>query len=489
MSLILLKNRTDNIFLIIVVVAYLILTIISLNNCYFWDNIQQISKEANWFYLNGLSSILGPSSLSSEIATTGYHPPLMGIMTAVLWNVFGYKLWVSHIFVLLWAIVLIYNAWKIIRFLFPVNYSGWVLLIVMLEPTILTQYFISSPDFILFTAFVISIRAVLERKPLLLTIGVFFICCINMRGIFVGGILLIVHCYYSYIQQNKKLDFQSFINIFLSYLPTILLLIAYFTYYLVERGWFFSGTSKSGHYAIPNGVGRIINHFAEFGLRSVENGRIFIWSLAIYVTYMTLKSKIRLTQSEQFLSSFFLLLTGLYVLFIFITQMPFSARYFMPQFLLLTVLTLLGLIKFINNRQLIICFVLIVCFELTGHFWIYPEKIAKSWDCTLAHLPYYELRSDCFKYIEHHQIDYNDISSGFCLYGNRRYIELLNTDKKISNNPNNKYFIYSNISNIDDSLSVDFKNKTLWSPIKKFEKWPVSITIYKNNMYHENKKL
>ena len=81
------------IFFLISVIAYSLLTFICMNNGYFWDNIQQISKEAHWFYFTDFSSLLMPAQNSgAEIIATGYHPPLMGIMTAVLWKIFGYKI-------------------------------------------------------------------------------------------------------------------------------------------------------------------------------------------------------------------------------------------------------------------------------------------------------------------------------------------------------------------------------------------------------------
>src|ERR1035437_2270255 len=111
-----LPNKRDLFFLIPIVSIYFILTIISANSCYFWDNIQQISKEAHWYYLTDFKSLLMPAfNTGSEIVGTGYHPPLMGIMTAALWKVFGYELWVSHVFVFLWALILIYNVWKLDR--------------------------------------------------------------------------------------------------------------------------------------------------------------------------------------------------------------------------------------------------------------------------------------------------------------------------------------------------------------------------------------
>ena len=476
-----LEYKSNLIYPFIVILVYALLTVLSMNNCYFWDNIQQISKEAHWFYQTDFKSLLMPAQNSgAEIIATGYHPPLMGILTAGLWKIFGCKLWVSHVFSFLWALVLIYNCWKLLLKLLPENIAGWALLIVMLESTLLAQFSIASPDFILFTAFIVAFRAVLENKKILLAFAVFFLCCINMRGIFVGAILFLVHSYYTFLQSEKKASTRSYFKIIIPYLPTILILAVYFTYYFTARGWFFAESSDSNHYTLPTGIGRIIKHLAEFGLRSVENGRIIIWAIGIYVAIDIIKSKRPLKTEYKTILLFFLLLTGLYVLFIFITQMPFSARYFMPQFFLLTLLVLLKINKLFCFKKNRIYLIAILLFELSGNLWVYPDRIAKSWDCTLAHFPYYELREDCFNYIDQQKLDYKDISGGFCLYGNRRFIELTKEDKTVGTDNNSKYFIYSNISNIDDTFAEELKNKSLWTPIKTFEKGFVSIIIYQN---------
>jgi len=483
------ESRTNLIFQFLIVLTYTLLTVMCINNCFFWDNIQQISKEAHWFYLTDFHQLLMPSQSSgSGIVATGYHPPLMGIMTAALWKVFGYKIWVSHIFIFLWALILIFNVWWIMKRLFPDKVVGWVLLVTLLESTLLSQFSISSPDFILFTAFILSLRAVLENKSYLLSIGVFFLCCINMRGIFVGGILLLTHFYFIYLKTSEKSDFRTIIKIILPYLPTLILLAAYFTFYFSVKGWFFSNSAENIHYSLPGGIGRIIKHLAEFVLRSVENGRIIIWIIGIYVAYILIRRKTRLTPEFKTLLFFLLLLSGLYMLFVFITQMPFSARYFMPQFFLLTLLTFLGLNTFLNDKKVKIALFVVLCFELTGNLWIYPDKIAKSWDCTLAHLPYYKVRDECFNYIDQQKLGYNQISAGFCLYGNRGFVELKNDGKIVGTNSDNKYFIYSNISNVEDSFAADLKNIQHWVPVKTFKECPVYITLYRNILFKENVK-
>ena len=477
------QSIKSNYIILSVSVVYLLLTYLCLNNCYFWDNIQQTSKEAHWFYLTNFKSFFIPAKEALDgISGTGYHPPLMGFLTAILWKTIGYKLWVSHVFVLLWACLLIYNVWILLRKLFPEKYAGCVFIIALLESTLLTQYAIASPDFILFTAFIISLRAIFEQKNILLAVGVFFLCCINMRGVFVGVLLFVAHNYYSYLESDGKYSLKSFLTILLPYLPTVIVLFAYFTSYLMTNGWFFSNSSNTVHYSMPNSVGRIVKHIAEFGLRSVENGRIFIWGLALYFGVQALKNKTKLNHEIKALGLLFVLLTGLYVLFIFISQMPFSSRYFMPQFFLLTVVVLyiVTLITdFKRIRKIRLIFVLALLFELTGNLWVYPNRIAKSWDGTLAHLPYYGLRDECLNYVDRQGINYNDITGGFCLYGDRRFLDLKQEKEVINSGTNHKYFIYSNVSNVEDSFVDSLNNTAYWQPLKRFDKGFVTVVLYK----------
>ena len=468
------------IFSISILLVFIVLTVISLNNGYFGDNIQQISKEAHWFYQNNFSALLMPPQDSGfEIVATGYHPPLMGIMTAFLWKIFGYKLWVSHVFALFWASILIYNSWKLIRVFFQENLVGWVLLILLLEPTVLTQFTVASPDFILLTAFVVSLRAVFERKTVLLSIGLFFLFGINMRGIFAGSILFVVYCYHSYLINANKISFTVILKNIVPFLPVVLVLTTYFIYYFYNLGWFFTNQPSSGHYAPPTDLMQIVKHFAAFGLRSVENGRIVVWILGLIIVYKILKNKFVISPNAKVLLLSWTLLTGLYVVFVFLSQLNFFSRYFIQKFFFLTVLVILGVNEFVKKMNLKIIFVLFLFFEITGNFWIYPGKIAKSWDSTLAHLSYYEVREQCFDYIDQNNIDYSDISSGFGISGNRKFAELKNEGKIVGIDPQREYFIYSNISNLEDELAEEFENRKEWSLIKRFEKGYVFIEVLK----------
>ncbi len=471
------RYNYTNLFLSLLIITYTVLLFVSLDFYYFWDNIQQTSSEAHFFYYSNFT-LFPTNQINSEFGFTGYHPPLMGVMTALLWKIFGYNIWVSHAFIYLWALILIYNLHKLVSVFFSENQIGWVLMILLFEPTVLAQFVIASPDFILLTAFVISIRAIIERKYLLLSIGIFFLFGINMRGVFAGLVILLVHLIYFYYKSDCKLKFNLLLKSFSPYLPTLMVLAIYYAIYLNLNGWFFTNSHYSEHYTQPVSLYSIITHLAEFGLRSLENGRFLIWGLAIYMLSNSIKNRNQWSNEDIFIAYLFGGLISIYLIFIFITQMPFSARYFMPFFLLLSIITLKSLIFKLSHKSTIYLFALILFVELTGNFWIYPEKIAKSWDTTLAHVPYYSLRNECFNYIEENKINYNDISAGFCLYGNRKVIELTGNETHIGSEPDRNYYIYSNISNVEDSFALELKDNAKWKEIKRFEKSFVFISIY-----------
>lgn len=227
---------------------------------------------------------------------------------------------------------------------------------------------------------------------------------------------------------------------------------------------------------MPDNLVFIARHFAGFVFRLLEYGRIIIWILGAIAVYRLFKNRKLANPHVQFVFLVFTLLLGLYFLFVFISQMPFGNRYFMPLILLLTVITAYYFTLKVS-RKTIFLFLLVLFFELTGHFWIYPIHIAQPWDATLAHLPYYELREKCFQFIEDNGIDYKDVSGGFCFYGDRGFVELANFGKKVEAGRGKRYFIYSNISADDDDIE-DVEYSGRWKELVRFEKGFVFVALF-----------
>lgn len=474
------KNFFRNYYpVLIFCLLYSIITFCVVSYCYFWDNIQLISKEAHFYYLTDFSSLLMPQNNYLGLHATGVHFPLMGIVTACLWKIFGYNLAVSHIFMLPWAFILVYNLWKILNHFSKPGYVVFLLAVILLEPAVITQFVTASPDFILFSAFIMSFRAILERKPGLLAISLVVLCCISMRGIFVAAGLFISDLYYSYLKREGKYTLKKALQVLLPYIPVFIILACYYIYYFIEKGWFFNHSGYSNNYMLPSSIVFIIKHLMAFILRCVEHGRFIIWIFAAYFVILFLRKKYTLSAEEKFAGMFVLLMNGLYVLFVFITQMPFSPRYFIPQFAILTLLVLFRISKQFSPKGIKAALIAILFFSITGNLWKYPEKFASSWDSTLAHIPYYELREKCFDYIDNENINYKKLGGGFCFWGDRGYIELAHHGKALHGELKDcDYYIYSNISNLRNEDIDELKDISQWQPVKHFSKGYVFITLY-----------
>jgi hypothetical protein len=469
----------------IVTIVYTTLTIISLNYCYFWDNIYYTPDFAIKFYNFDADNLVSLNTILNNqfIASLGLHPPTLGFITAVMWKFIGPYLWVSHLFFYIWFLVISFNLWKLLQITTPKEIVSWIFILIMLEPAMLSQYVIASPDFILITAFILSTRAIFENNKKLLLIGLIILCGIHIRGLFAGVILLFVDYYYQLFIQKKQLNIGLFIKITYPYLIVFSIFLAYIIIYYNAGGISILESPNKSHYSTPN-FNQIIKNIATFSLRSIESGRIIIWISGFVILFLMLKNKIKTSNQVKVILILFILHFGLYFIFIFISRMPFCHRYFFPHYIALTIIVINGIWNYFNQKKAIILFVTILFFEITGNFWIYPNPISNSWDCTLAHLPYYELRKKCFNFIDSSKIDYNRISADYTLYGNRKMIELSKDNKIVKNQTESSkeeydYFIYSNISNSNDSLLLNLKDSNYWVPIKKFEKGFVDIIIYK----------
>lgn len=468
------QNKLTILVIVLCAMVYIVITVFFANKGYFWDNTQHTSIEAHYFYLSNFHSFFIPKNIPEwDISSTG-APVFLPLLTAFLWKYIAYKVWISHAIAFGFLILLFYNSYKLTR-----NYIGkergiWAFAVLILESSVLSQYAIAGPDFILFAVFVVLLRAALEKnhKSILAFSPILFL--ISTRGTFTGATLflsiIISSIYLKECSVNKK--------IIRAFLPAIILTIAYYSSYFVTEGWFFSDSKFGNAHTFPSDFREIIFNYLDLGLRLLENGRFIFWLLAFYAIFNLIKKKQKPEGDFFFIAILLILLCALYGLFATITKMPFLTRYFMPHVLLLILIAFKNGLLSLNNTQFKKAIALVLVVVLTGNFWIYPEKMTTIWDSTLAHAPFYKLRNDCYNYIDSAAINYNDMSAGFCLYDNRRFYDLTNTSKSISRSNDKPYFIYSNISGVTDELFDELYNPKKWRKMKEFKQWPVRICIF-----------
>ena len=124
---------------------------------------------------------------------------------------------------------------------------------------------------------------------------------------------------------------------------------------------------------------------------------------------------------------------------------------------------------------------------ISGNFWIYPDKIAKGWDATIAHIPYYQLRKKMMNYIENKGISFNDVGSEVPNTAAIKYIDLSNDDRQfpLKDFETHRYIFYSNIYNMFTDEEID-ELKNSWIVEKEYKCLQVYVRLYKKPKYIKN---
>ncbi len=463
---------------IIIGVIYIGVAIVSRNYSYFWDNIQYSSITADWYYTNNFSQILLPffSGETKIVGAGGFS--FMGFTTALLWVVFGKQLWVSHIYILIWALVLIYQTFNLLKTVLPSDLKNYALLVLLLESSVLSQLAVASIDIVLITLFVLAVRAVMENKIWVLAITMTILVNLSGRGMIAGvGIVLFFICFF-YLRNNESFTINLLIKRILPFTPGFVI----YSLLFINIQMFNSDTESPWveTWAKPGSILEMLKNMAAFILRMTENGRFFVWGALIVTLIRAVKQKTLKTLIGDTDKPFVLVLVFFAVIYFYFavsTKMIISTRYYLVIFFIATIL-LYRLAENIFSKGIIRKITIVALFlQISGHFWVYPEKVSQSWDATLAHIPFYELRKECLNFIEEKGIKYSDISAGFCFAGNQKNIDLISRDRTISNNSNNKYFIYSNISNLADEQIDELNNTEKWKVLKTFRKGYIFVSL------------
>jgi len=115
---------------------------------------------------------------------------------------------------------------------------------------------------------------------------------------------------------------------------------------------------------------------------------------------------------------------------------------------------------------------------ISCNFWVYPDKIDKGWDSTLAHLPYFSIRKQALDYLDKQGINYESVQSFF---PNTAVIDDIDLNHDLRSFPDFNdscdYVFYSNVFNVKDEDYHLIKNN--YNTIKHFKKGMLYLDICK----------
>jgi hypothetical protein len=457
--------------LIIYSIPFLILSTVwyySLDDFFFWDTVQLGSKQAHFFYPEFKGLIL-PKEIDSG------HFPLFGIYISTWWKIFGKSLEVSHLAMLPWVVFLSIGIVKLSSIFLEKSHLLFGVLLLSIEPTLLAQTGLVSPDIILITCFIWSLVFYFTKNNASFSILLIVLSLISLRGLILTFCLFMYQMYESFRKKEGK------INIFSAFVPAFLINLFFLINHYFQTQWIGFHTSSpwapSFHLV---SIADIAKNIILFVWRIIDFGRIYIVAGCIFLWYFYRKKLT--TQTYEIIRVLLITGTIFFLLTIFFQSLT-AHRYYMPLYIIFIILFVRllsesGISKRMTNIIVLLGFLSLI----SGHFWKYPDHIAKGWDGSLAYKPVFSVYKDVSKEMENKNIPKKYVSSFFPLLSEQKYIFLNENREKHAtwNNPAATYLLLSNIHNdAPDSLyqlyrkekAIILKEKGgIWMALHKIKK-------------------
>jgi len=449
-----------------------ILFIVTAKNGFFWDTIQLGSEHAVFFLSTGFSQLLLPDSIDSG------HIPAFGFYLALMWKIFGRSLIVSHIAMLPFIAGILWQLIRLLNKLVKPRYAGWAFLIVLADPSLLSQMTLMSPDVPLVFFFLLGLNAILENRRIMLSIALAFLFLTSMRGMMVASCLFFVDIWQNIYRGCKpESRISGIFNRLLIFMPALSIFTLYNGYHFYIKGWI--GFHHASPWAslferVP--LSGMIYNAGIIGWRLVDFGRIGLWILFFYLL-LRLKKDIFTQSNARFLFFTFFIVTLFLSINMIWARNLLCHRYLLPAYISFSLFCVTMLFSLeTGNRLKIIWISFLLVTLISGNLWVYPEKIATGWDATLAHLPYYRVRKEAIKYLDKNNVDFMQVQSFFPNISSIDDFDL-DGDRRQFHDFNNStlYVLYSNVFNISDADYDIIKNE--FTVEKQFKTGKVYIDI------------
>ena len=454
-------------------IFFIALTFFVKDNAFFWDTIQLASKQAHWYFDNNFQFFFLPEEIDSG------HPPFFGMSLAFIWNLFGKSLWISHFTMLPFLLGIVYFLHRLGEYYFGDGKSIYLLLLVIVDPFLLGQSILVSPDIVLVFAWLMALWAILSSQRIIFLIATFLLAAISMRGMMVVFSLFLFDLYRLY---NDNLNLNSFWKIFKYYLPSGLFGVLFLSFHYKHTGWigYHEASSWAPLFERVSFKG-FLKNIGLLGWRLLDFGRIFLWFVLGFGFLKMYKEKIQVNAKAKEL------MVLMFATFIVLTPSMLlhkglmAHRYLLPVALSINFLTLAILFKTkLPKKFFNIVYIVIFIGLFTGNFWVYPKRIAQGWDSTLGHLPYYKLRSEMIQYLDGTEVSIVSVGTGFPMIGEMEYLDLNDRKEGFHEKEIEKdlYILYSNISN-DFSDEELLKLETDFEIVEEKNRGQVCMILYK----------
>lgn len=516
----------DQYYYLLIILFYFGLTYLSSGIPFFWDNALFLSKIAHYYYETGFTDLILPTEIDSG------HPPFYGLWLAWIWQTFGRTLTVSHWAVFPFLVGIGMSYYHIAKYFLPVSLLPFALLLLFLEPTLLTQSVLGALDIPLVFGTLWAVYAILPDKEEEVRgekravregevrnpkseISILFhkrwqlipafilMAGISIRGII--GVALLFICdvslqiilpYFNHSKQPSTIAFNAttilkkVAYLALPYLPAAAFTIIWYAYHYQHTGFLTSNEQAAwaADYALVDVKG-LLKNIAVLGWRILDFGRVILWLMVGYILFRNMRTQTGFSKRQVQLMVLIFIPLIFYTPIITYRTTPILHRYLIVYYVLFGILSLSLLWTYLKNVFPISykthfhrIFSLISIILISGHFWVYPNPIAKGWDSFLAVLPYFSLEQEMKQYIDEQQIPYTAIGSEFPMVNRTKITRLTNDARRFRDKEEkpflaHPYLLHSNVCN-DFTAEQEQLLQTKFDLLKEVEKGQVYIRLY-----------
>ena len=461
-------------FLLLTILVFFICWLITSGNSFFWDTVQLGSRHANFFLKENFSTLLLPDSIDSG------HIPMFGFYIGLFWKFFGRTLFVSHLAMLPFLIGIIWQTYLLVKKFIPTKYIGLASFLLLLDPVILGQITLVSPDVALVFFFLLSLNALFKNNRIWLSLGLVLLFLTSMRGMMIATCFFLLDCY---LHRVSTVNFKKLISdLFkkgLAYIPALLVFIIFSIYHYQAKGWIgFHEDSPWAPAFQRVGFSGFLKNLIFYTWRLNDYGKVVI---GLVLVSLLMGNQKRLSSFEHskklgFLLVIFLFLFPLNMLW---AQDLLAHRYLIPITFLFSITTLYFLFSVSMKRWFRNTIIGLWIIALgVGNLLVYPADISQGWDSTLANLPYHSLRKDAIQYLDEENISINTVASFFPNLGVFDDVDLNNDFRSFVNfDQNHEYVFYSNVFNLPDEILLSLREE--YEVVKAFHDTTVYLLIYK----------
>ncbi len=463
-------NRKMGLWVLPFYAFFFFLSLLTCKLPFFWDKDIYFSRLAHWLPVHHFSLVL-PATLDP-----GY-PPALGFLLAAGWKTAGFSLPVMHFLMLPFTLGVIWQTARLLRHYLA--REAWIpgMLIILANPVFLSQTVVFSTDLVMLFFMLMGLNAVLANKKGWLAVAVTGLLFSHMRGLTVAGAIGI----FDLVVNRSWKSPGEFMKTFLPYVPGLALFSAWLAFHRVTAGWtgYHPGSPWAPCFEIVTLKG-FIKNCAVVAWRLVDFGNVFLFLAAGFLIIPAFRQKPENRAGLNQLVILLVICMAVTIPVMLIYRILNGHRYLIPVYYVFSLLAVYLLYTSpLDRLKRKLITLALVAGLVSGNFWVYPDRIAKGWDSSLAHLPYHNLREKMIRFMDQHSIPVSETGSRIPNTALFDHISL-NGDSRafhVADLNRDKYVFYSNICN--DFTDDEIRDlKTHWKIVQEYRCLQVRVTLY-----------